>query len=459
MKIGIVTGDGNLRRDLQSVIEEVGHEAIIEDNVSVAFARKLDLLFLQGSGGEDFSKLLKELRVSTSEGSLVPTVVLAPMGAITLMQRARSAGAADVIFLPLEPEEIRAEIEDIGSAHGELDVMYRERFAEVRRKNLIGESRTFLRCLEELKQAARCDANVLLVGETGTGKEMFAHAIHFLSRRSGNPNVAVNCASLPGALLETELFGHIKGAFTGADASRIGRFEAVGAGTLLLDEIGDIEPALQVKLLRVIEQRMFQKLGENKNIQFNARLICATSVDLDSAVNAKRFRHDLLGRIDQLRIELPPLRSRREDIPILARHFLRKHAKGRLVELSKSAMEALDNYDFPMNVRQLENAIVGALARSDPGKMILPKHLPMEITGRVPKGKGRSHSVILSESLTYAEAREHAAHIVDGIFLSRLLRKHGGNQSRAAEEAGIDRKTFAARTEQALHPLEAETHE
>lgn len=302
-----------------------------------------------------------------------------------------------------------------------------------------------------MKRAARCDANVLLVGETGTGKEMVARGIHRLSRRAAGLYLAVNCASLPETLLESELFGHAKGAFTGAQTARPGRFEAVGAGTLLLDEIGDLESALQMKLLRVIEQREFQRVGENTTLKFHGRLICATSIDLGRAVERGGFRRDLLGRVDQFRISLPPLRERLVDIPILMGHFLRKHCQARKVDISRPAMDLLESYDYPMNIRQLENAVVSALARSDPGTLILPQHLPAELkTARPPEVNAESHLVRVPASLDYEEARARAGREIDRIYLGALLNKYQGNQSRAAEEANIDRGTLAKRLAEAF---------
>jgi DNA-binding NtrC family response regulator len=381
----------------------------------------------------------------------IPVVALVPAGRVITMRRAQAAGAADVLFCPPEVDEIRAEIEEVSARARGGDVIDRDLFQEIVQESLVGEGSRFRKCLEELKRAARCDANVLLVGETGTGKEMLAKAIHRLSRRATGPYLPVNCASLPGTLLESELFGHARGAFTGAQSARLGRFETVGAGTLLLDEVGDIEPALQIKLLRVIEQREFQRLGENTAVKFNGRLICAASVGLDEAVAAGRFRKDLLGRIDQFRISMPALRERRLDIPILLRHFLRKHGQARKVGISRPAMDLLESYDYPMNVRQLENAVVSALARSDPGTLILPQHLPAEIKATAPsEGKQDCHAILVPRSSKYEDARSLVIREVDRIYLGALLDKHHGNRSRAAAEAGVDRGTFTERAKQAL---------
>lgn len=361
------------------------------------------------------------------------------------MRRAQAVGAADVLFSPPELNEIKAEIEEIGTT-GPGDSVDAKRLEEIARETLIGESPAFRRCLNELKLAARCDANVLLMGATGTGKEMFARAIHQLSRRSGNRYLPVDCGGLPEALLENELFGSVKGAFTGATADHAGRFELVGAGTLLLDEVGNLSVVLQTKLLRAIEERVFQRVGSNENVQFHGRLICATSVELDKATGEGQFRRDLLGRIDQFRIVLPPLRERRIDVPILAEHFLSKHARGRIVEISRSVIDLLESYDFPGNIRQLENSIISALAHSKDGAVILPRHLPKEIVPSTITTQGtKDHVINVPCELSYKAALEHVGMQIDRLYLPRLLAKHQGNQRRAAEEAGIDRGTFAAK--------------
>ncbi|MGE0127770.1 MAG: sigma 54-interacting transcriptional regulator [Blastocatellales bacterium] len=459
MKIGVVTIDGELKRLLVAEIRASVHEAVVCDDLPQALAEEAQLVFAEWAPGERLPVLLAGMRAAAERAEPIPVIVLAPAGAAAVLSRAREAGAADVLFIPPDPEEIRAEIADAGKFSVEETFAYSEQYRELRRRHLVGEDRAFLRCLGDLRRAAQSEANVLVLGETGTGKEMFTQAIHALSSRSGNKYLPVNCANFPGPLLEAELFGHAKGAFTGADKERTGRFEDVEGGTLLLDEIGDIEMPFQTKLLRVIEQRTFQRLGEGRDRRFHARLVCATSVDLEQAVAANKFRPDLLGRIDQFRIFLPSLRQRRSDIPLLTRHFLQKHAKGRLVQLSKTAQEMLEAYDFPMNVRQLENVIIGALMRSDPDDLILPKHLPREITNSKAESKAPAdHTITIPSSLSYKVARDYALRVVDHIYLTDLLSKHGNKQSRVAEELGIDRKTLRDRLNQAV-VKQAETAE
>lgn len=483
LKVAVVAENAETTDTLRAEIRELRLEAVTLGSVREALEAGVCAVFAEWWEGERLPALLSGLKAATGLPDPIPVVVLVPAGRFTAATRARASGATDVLFCPLESGEVRAEIEDLRKAGDDDGTVDRETFQFVVQENLVGESLAFRKCIRDLRLAAVADANVLLIGETGTGKEMFAKSIHHLSRRCGNPYVAVNCASLPAGLLESELFGHGKGAFTDARKARAGRFEAVGAGTLLLDEIGDIEVPLQVKLLRAIEERSFQRVGQNEVVPFHARLICATSVDLERAVEEKEFRRDLLSRINQFRITLPPLRERRMDIPHLVRHFLRKHSRGRQLVLSRSALEILESYDFPMNVRQLENSLIEGIARSGGGSVILPKHLPAEIV--VPKSadqpgvgsadqerspgpaeitapksadqRGPELVIRVPEDMPYDEAREFAQVAVDKAYLPRLLGKHGGNKSKTAEEAKIDRKTLTDRLRTFQSPPEGAT--
>ena len=472
MKIAIVTDDVEVARSLDEEIRLAGEEAWIAPGFDAALAAEPDLMFLAWTIPEALPEVLDAIRRTVESPKTVSVVVLTSAAGSVAAGRIQTAGAADILFLPPDGDEIRAEIEDLRSPGGG-DPDERKRFREITETNLVGESRNFRECLEQIRQAARCDANVLLTGETGTGKEMAARAIHQLGKRSGQRYVAVNCVGLPRDLLESELFGHVPGAFTDAKDGRVGRFEYVGAGTLLLDEIGDMPLPLQMKLLRVIEQRSFQPVGSNEDVPFHGRLVSATSIWLERAVEEGRFRQDLLGRINQFRIHLPALRERPVDKAILVRHFLQEHSRGRGVSLSRTALEILEDFHFPMNVRQLENAVIGALARSDPGSVILPKHLPDEITNSrdpepnagdrgggdsgaasedVPGSAGETAlpeflTIRIPKDLSYTTARAYAERAVDEIYLRDLLSRHGGKVLPAAKEAGVDRDTFSKRLE------------
>jgi DNA-binding NtrC family response regulator len=260
MEIGLVIKDKKTTHTLETELRSKGHQVAFYDDLREAVTARPALVFAEWIYGENTVGVLDGLRVAAEMTPPVLVVILVPTGSLALLQRARAAGAVDALFSPPDPQEILAEIEQLIGTRTVGDPDEHDRFQRVLRDGLIGESPIFREALDEMRQAARAEANVLLVGETGTGKEIFARAIHSLSPRCRGPYVAVNCAAIPAALLEGELFGAARGAFTGADKDRIGRFEVVGDGTLLLDEVGDIEFSLQTKLLRVIEQRVFQRL-------------------------------------------------------------------------------------------------------------------------------------------------------------------------------------------------------
>jgi transcriptional regulator with GAF, ATPase, and Fis domain len=250
--------------------------------------------------------------------------------------------------------------------------------------SLVGESPKMKEVYQFVKRAAPAESTVLIQGESGTGKELAAKALHRNSLRANKPFVAINCAAIPESLLETELFGHERGAFTGADRLKKGRLEVANGGVVFLDEIGELAPALQVKLLRVLQEREFERVGGNQTIKVDIRLIAATNCDLDQAVRAGNFRQDLYYRLAVLKVTMPALRERREDIPMLARHFVQKHAKRYKVKprpISREAISCMKNYDWPGNVRELENAIEHALVLGA-SEMILPEDLPEALLDR-----------------------------------------------------------------------------
>jgi len=440
---------GVLSRETMGPVESgcrrCGLQFSTHSDVSDALSAGASAVFLETAALDAAPAVLKSIQAARSHCPAVPIVILARFNDRVVRRRAMSAGAADVLFLPVSMDEIEAELQEIFSDGGNmLDERGQDCFFKLRQTELIGSSPALDPCLTLLRRAAVSDANVLLLGETGTGKEIFARAIHKLSRRHGEPFLALNCATLHPNLAESELFGHARGAFTGAEGQKDGWLAAARAGTLLLDEIGDLDLTLQAKLLRATESREFQRIGETRSLSFSARIIAATSVDVDHAAEAGRFRLDLLGRLDQVRIKLPSLRERLDDIRLLVGHFLRKHSRGRRIDISESALSLLESYEFPRNVRQLENAIVHAVAQSGQRSTILPRDLPAEISA--PASKPGEHYVIhVPKSLAYQAAREAAATEIDQIYLTELLKNHHNNQSAAADAAGIDRKTLAAR--------------
>ena len=281
-----------------------------------------------------------------------------------------------------------------------------------------------------LPLVAESESTVLLLGESGTGKELMARALHHLSRRARKPMVTLNCGSLPDTLLESELFGHKAGAFTDAKKDRRGRIAAAEGGTLFLDEIGDISPALQVRLLRVLQERTYEPLGSSSPVKANVRFVAATHKDLRAEVAAGRFREDLYYRLNVMQIAIPPLRERREDIPSLARRFLEKlnHLHGRGVQgFAPEAMERLMRYDWPGNIRELENAVEHGfvLCRQS---LILPGYLPK--------------ALLEDETSASRQASGSSLRQVEMAIIAAALERHGGNRTAAARELGIDKTTL-----------------
>jgi two-component system, NtrC family, response regulator len=293
--------------------------------------------------------------------------------------------------------------------------------------NLVGESPEMLAVFKTIRQVAPSAASVLLLGESGTGKELFAQALHQNSTRRTKPFVKVACAALPETLLESELFGHEKGSFTGAVYTRAGRFEVADGGTLFLDEIGDISPTVQVKLLRFLEQREFERVGGNKTFKVDVRIVAATHRDLKKRVEDGSFREDLYYRLNVIEINIPPLRERPGDVPLLAQHFLQKYAtaNGKEIEgLSDDVMALLLSHPWPGNVRELENAIERAVVLANDAKL-LPVHFPtLRRTGAEAPRNGNAHLGVRIPGSTLAELEREA--------ILRTLEAVGGSTSRAA---------------------------
>ncbi len=299
-------------------------------------------------------------------------------------------------------------------------------------ENIIGESTAMKEILEVVQQVAPTRATVLVTGESGTGKEVIAKAIHQLSPRAKQPFVTVHCAALAPTLLESELFGHEKGAFTGAHERRIGRFEMAQGGTLFLDEIGEIDATIQVKLLRFLGERTFERVGSNKTLTADVRLVAATNKNLEELVKTGKFREDLFFRLRVVEVELPPLRERSVDIPLLAQNFLREFARenGKPVnDFTAEALEALMKFAWPGNVRELRTAIEHAVVLSR-GERISLRDLPASV-----RGAGLSDAKILQgKDLTVKDAEKQ--------LIIRALKETGGNRTHAAQKIGMSRRTF-----------------
>lgn len=299
-------------------------------------------------------------------------------------------------------------------------------------ENIIGESPAMQQVFDVIQQLAPTRATALIVGETGTGKELVAHAIHNLSPRKNGPFIAVHAAALPSSLLESELFGHEKGAFTGAVERRIGRFELADGGTLFLDEVGELEPQIQVKLLRVLEERAFERIGGQKTIEVDVRLIAATNKDLKKLVAEGKFRDDLYYRLSVVTIRLPPLRERREDIPLLVSAFLRQCSEENnknVTEITPEAINVLMAYDWPGNVRELRNTIeqMVVLARS-------PRLTLRDVPPMIRDGADLTKISVVRSGMTVEEAEK--------ALIVQALKETGGNRTKAAEKIGMSRRTL-----------------
>lgn len=343
---------------------------------------------------------------------------------------AMKQGAYDYIIKPFEMAELRLKIQRILEQKKlkEENIQLRHELTQrYSLDNMVGKSGAMQKVYQLVQKVAPSDATVLIRGESGTGKELVAHAIHNSSSRADKPFIAVNCGALPETLLESELFGYERGAFTGADKRKLGRFELAGDGTIFLDEIGDVTPAIQIKLLRVLQNKEFSRLGGTETIITNARTIAATNRKLENALKDNTFREDLYYRINVFPIFLPPLRDHKEDIPDLVTHFLKK-LKAPVDSIDSKAMKLLIEYPWPGNVRELENVMERAFIMAADDKITIAD-LPPHIRGEAEMPVSLSEE---EQSMTIAEMEKH--------MINRALAKTDGNKSLAAKLLGITRR-------------------
>jgi DNA-binding NtrC family response regulator len=371
----------------------------------------------------------------------IPVIVMTAAGTIPDAVEAMRQGAYDFLTKPLEKDHLLIVIQKAL----ERDSLKRQVAAlksdvQNRYATIVGDSPKIKAIIESAQRAANSDASILLLGESGTGKELFARSIHQWSPRQGMPMVVINCVALTETLLENELFGHERGAFTGADRLQKGKLEMAEGGTVFLDEIGDMSLPLQAKLLRVLQDREFQRVGGTRPVSVNIRFVAATNKDLKQAVKAGQFREDLFFRLNVVSFTLPPLRERSEDIGMLADFFLKRHAyeaKRPGITLSPAARTALTHYPWPGNIREVDNVISRAVVLS-PGDVIEPDILALSPDEMA--GKGGSEYALPYMNLTYHESMEaHSACIIE-----RALEKAAGNQTKAAEFLDLQR-TYLAR--------------
>jgi DNA-binding NtrC family response regulator len=360
--------------------------------------------------------------------------------AVDAIKRATGVGASDFIAKPFQFDELTHVLQK-AMEQRELKSENAYLRAQVEERNqfggILGRSRPMQALFQMLETVARSNSTLLVTGETGTGKEMVARAIHYNSARRAHRFVALNCSAIPEALLEAELFGHVRGAFTGAVGARQGRFEQAHKGTLFLDEVGTMSVALQMKLLRALQEREFERVGDSQTIKVDVRVIAATNSDLARMVSDGTFREDLFYRLNVIPIQLPPLRERRDDIPVLARHFLEKFAPGLGVVLAQPAMRALMAYQWPGNVRQLENAIERAVALSSGRHEIALADLPSEV--QATPGEAAAPYVEFPDSGVDLPAYLAS---IEKDLIHRALDRTSGNRNKAADLLRIKRTTL-----------------
>ena len=441
----VVDDDASQRRLVEFWLKEEGYSvATASDGTSglQVFAEKAPALVIAdirmpGISGIDLLGRIKAINADT------PVILITAFGTVSDAVGAIKLGASDYVLKPLNPEELKVNVQRALEHQQLLDEnRYLRDFSDTafRFENLVAGSKKMRDVFDIAEQVARRDSTVLLTGESGTGKELFAKAIHQNSLRTSKPFITVNCGAIPENLIESELFGHRKGSFTGAVADRVGKFEAANEGTVFLDEIGELPINLQVRLLRVIQEREIDKIGFPKPIPVNVRLIAATNRDLRTLIEDGHFRDDLFYRLSVVTIELPPLRERRDDIPLLLNHFLKKHCtryKMPVPSFADDAVELLTHYDWPGNVRELENVIEHAvvLGRSD---VIRAEDLPSQIR----QAKSRVTSISLKLPDDGIDLEE-----VEKEIIVQALEKHQWNQTRAARYLNISRKTLIYRME------------
>lgn len=374
------------------------------------------------------------LKASKEENQLRPVLIMTAFGSVETAVAAMKEGAFDFITKPFDTDHLLMLIKRALETQRVLteNILLKEEVAsKFGLRRIIGKSEKIVNVANLVQKVATTKTTVLLLGESGTGKELFARAIHNLSNRKHYPFVPINCAAIPRDLLESELFGHEKGSFTGADAKKMGKFELADKGTIFLDEIGDMDLSIQSKVLRAIEEGEIERVGGVKGIKVDVRIVAASNKDLEKAVEEKQFREDLYYRLNVFPIKIPPLRERREDVPLLVEYFIKKYCleiKTSLKNISKEALDILMDYHWKGNVRELENTIERAIILCD-GNLITPEHI-------IP-----SQRAIPMEG-TLGDTAKEALRIAETQRIVKAIRDTKGNKSRAAEILQVSYKTL-----------------
>ena len=437
----LVDDEERIVRNLARALRAEGHEVATATRAAEAqaqlAARPFDLLVLdQRMPDKTGLELLRELTAALHEGERPQVVMMTAHATVDHAVEALKLGALDFLQKPFEVEALLALARraiTLQRLRGQQRYLLDERGEEFAHYGIVGRSRPMQELIRALELVARSKSTVLITGETGTGKELVARALHDRSDQREMPLIKVNCAAIPEALIESELFGHVRGAFTGATANKKGKFALADGGSLFLDEIGTLPLALQAKLLRVLQEREFEPLGAERGQSVDLRVIAATNRDLARMVSEGRFQQDLFYRLSVIPLHLPPLRERREDVPLLAEHFLRKHEKrsGRQVErLDDEALRVLCAYDWPGNVRELENTLERAVVLA-PGPVIGAAQI--KLTAVAAPGSAALPSLKLHANIEWAERES----------IRRALQLAGGVKKDAADLLGLSQRALS----------------
>jgi DNA-binding NtrC family response regulator len=435
----VVDDDADMREMVHDMLKDRGHQVTTSGSGQEA----LKLL-----GEEDYAVVLTDLRMKGMQGIELLTeikktfpdisvILMTAFGSVETAVEAMKYGASDYLTKPVKKDELIRVVERVireSALRREVNRLRKEVHKEYSFHHILGKSKPMRAVFDLITRVADSPTNVLITGESGTGKELVAKAIHYNSDRKEAPFVPVNCAAIPDQLLESELFGHMRGSFTDARMDKRGLFEEAQKGTLFLDEISELPIMLQAKLLRAIQEKEIRRVGATKPISVDVRIIAATNLNLAEEAKAKRFREDLYYRLNVIELKLPPLRDRREDILLLVEGFLKKcgEAHGKEVKgVSESALAMLMDYLWPGNVRELENVIERAVTLSR-GEKVTPDDLPPAVQG------ARGDRRVLDE----AAEKTLPLHEVEREYIKKILEKTGGNKYQAAQALGIDRKTL-----------------
>ncbi len=443
-KILVVEDEHAIRLALKGLLRREGHEVVLAEDGDIAIemlgAEVFDLVITDLALGRGKSGM-DVLRAAKQERPEIAVVMITAYGSEKIAVEAMKAGADDYVPKPFDNDELRVVVARSLERH-RLERENRLLREQLQRDfgfdNLIGSGAAMRRVFETIQKVAETDLSVMIRGESGTGKELVAQALHSTSSRRSRPFIAVNCAAIHRELVESELFGHEKGAFTGADRRRVGRFEAADGGTIFLDEIGDMAPETQAKVLRVLEERKFERVGSTETIAVDVRVVCATHRDLEKEIEAGRFREDLYYRLKVVEIELPPLRERIEDFAALSDRFLSQVAKRLDREkkaLGTTALARLARHPWPGNIRELRNVLERAAVLSA-GSEIVEEDLQLDANDEGTPG------AVADLALPFAEAKRQTVERFEREYLSRVLEAHGGNVSRTATAIGMVRQSL-----------------